>query len=377
MNSTCVPLFNESGDIIDELMNNINEQLRSTPPHTNMNFSKDDTLSEFISDLEKDRKSASIDYKDILLNNLYAQVEHLRNDNTNKTEIIKEFVAKYGSINSELSKKSVSDNEEINELLNTIKNQCDQINSLKNDLSEKNEIIKSLSDTQTVADTEFFVPDHTLATDDLSFGELYRQYEDFLNAKEKLTKETTDNSDSTVEKRNLETKNSMSSDKKAWPKNTILVISDSIMNNIEENRLSRSRNVKVRPFIVSTIEDMFSYITPLLKKRPTYILLHVGTNNSTEQTSTEIFNQLLELKKYILKTLPQVQLIFSKPTLRLDNSKANFTLLNLSKLLDKSGLKLMDNSNIVSDHIGKKGLHLNTRGTARLAMNIISLIKTL
>ena len=48
--------------------------------------------------------------------------------------------------------------------------------------------------------------------------------------------------------------------------------------------------------------------------------------------------------------------------------------------MDKINLldvKIVDNSNITNDHLGIKGLHLNKRGTGRLAMKIISIVKQL
>ena len=41
-----------------------------------------------------------------------------------------------------------------------------------------------------------------------------------------------------------------------WPKKTLLCISDSIMNQLDERRLSRFHNVKVRAFSESNINDM-------------------------------------------------------------------------------------------------------------------------
>ena len=164
---------------------------------------------------------------------------------------------------------------------------------------------------------------------------------------------------------------------KPWPRNTLLIASDSIMNNIDESRLSRYMNVKVRPFSGSTVNDMFNYITPLLQKQPDYILLHLGSNDSINSTSDIIYNRLMNLKNYIQGILPNVVVMLSKPTMRIDNATANFTLRRLGDLLDRSGIKLLDNSNIEGKHIGQRGLHLNGRGTGRLAMNIISLIKKL
>ena len=41
----------------------------------------------------------------------------------------------------------------------------------------------------------------------------------------------------------------------------------------------KGRVVKVRSFAGATIEDMYDYLKPILKKCPDNIILHVGTNN--------------------------------------------------------------------------------------------------
>ena len=71
-----------------------------------------------------------------------------------------------------------------------------------------------------------------------------------------------------------------------WLENTVLITGDSILNNLQENRLNRNFNVKVRCFPGADIDDMFDVITPLLKKASRYIILHIGTNDAIEKSST-------------------------------------------------------------------------------------------
>ena len=111
---------------------------------------------------------------------------------------------------------------------------------------------------------------------------------------------------------------------KKWPENTVLITEDSILNNLQENRLNRNFNVKVRCFPGADIDDMFDFITPLLKKAPSYIILHIGgTNDAIDKSSTDILNGILKLKLFIENKLPSVEVYFSCPVLRLDNSKAS------------------------------------------------------
>ena len=118
---------------------------------------------------------------------------------------------------------------------------------------------------------------------------------------------------------------------------------------------------------------MYSYIKPLLEIQPDYIILHISTNDAVTKTSESILTELL----YVETTLPSCVVIISKPILRLDNAKANYTIKHLSDKLRNLNIKLLPNRNITNDHLSKRGLHLNERGTGRLALNIITYIRHL
>ena len=107
---------------------------------------------------------------------------------------------------------------------------------------------------------------------------------------------------------------------------------DSIITGIDEKRLSKNRLVKVHDFRSATIANFNHNIIPIIKKKPDVIILLVGTNDSVSRTSREILDDLLQLKSAITtKTLPKCQVIFSKPTLRVDNGKAALTLHRLNE----------------------------------------------
>ena len=67
---------------------------------------------------------------------------------------------------------------------------------------------------------------------------------------------------------------------KSWPRGTCLVTGDSMLSYIDETRISRKPNVKVRSFPGAKTGDMFHYVVPLLEKDPDYVILHVDTNNT-------------------------------------------------------------------------------------------------
>ena len=117
-------------------------------------------------------------------------------------------------------------------------------------------------------------------------------------------------------------------------------------------------------------------IFPLLRKRPTHIILHVGTNNCVNDNSAQIIEKLVRLKEFILSNL-DCHLIFSSLIYRWDNAKANLTGEMTNKYISDLGIDIIDNSNITAKHIGQKGHHLTPYGTARLAMNYIQVLKSL
>ena len=57
--------------------------------------------------------------------------------------------------------------------------------------------------------------------------------------------------------------------------------------------------------------------------------------------------------------------------------KPRFTIHRLIEKLKQLDIIMLDNDNVTKDHINKQDLHLNGRGTGRIAMNILSLMKHL
>ena len=161
-----------------------------------------------------------------------------------------------------------------------------------------------------------------------------------------------------------------------WPEGTLLFVGDSIIGGIDEKRLSGKQLVKVRSFGGSTIQDMVFYITPLLQKRPSVVVLHVCCNNSNKSRANEIIEGLTELKCYIEEQVEGVKVVFSTPTLRMDDRNAAKILDQVSGMLRDGPVPFIDNSNIDKSGLGQRKLHLNSKGTARLAMNYLNFLKS-
>ena len=86
--------------------------------------------------------------------------------------------------------------------------------------------------------------------------------------------------------------------------------------------------------------------------------------------------------KKLLEKLPGVKIVFSCPTVRYDNQKARLTILqlrnNLQQLrnnLQQLDVSVISNDNLIDEHLRYKGLHLNNRGSSRLAWNYLAHIR--
>ena len=159
-----------------------------------------------------------------------------------------------------------------------------------------------------------------------------------------------------------------------WRPGTTLLVGDSLLFGIDEKRL---RNTKVRIFPGASIEDMYFNLVPLLRKKPTNIILLVGTNNAVLENSVKIYEKLLRLKEHILKVIPDCHIILSKLIVRDDIPKARQTVIETNELLSKLDVPMMDNGNITEKHLAKKKLHLSSYGIGLLALNVIKILKRL
>ena len=84
---------------------------------------------------------------------------------------------------------------------------------------------------------------------------------------------------------------------------------------------------------------------------------HQSYMDSTTRTSEEMLVDTMELKQYVENTYYS-KVIVSNIIGRLDDGKANKTIRHFNEKLSKLDIMIMDNSNITSKYLGKRGLHL-------------------
>ena len=151
---------------------------------------------------------------------------------------------------------------------------------------------------------------------------------------------------------------------------------DSTLNSITEEKLcGQGRLVKVKRFPGLTVDDLSHHIIPIIRKKPTNMVIHTGTKYPPSSTSREIQGNLLKLKALVNKKLPQYKVWLSTPTLRTDNGKATSTVSQLVNHLLNLNIDVIDNRNIKSRHLSRQGLHLNDSGSKLLARNFFEKMK--
>ena len=95
--------------------------------------------------------------------------------------------------------------------------------------------------------------------------------------------------------------NHTSSSQDLYHRNTIVIAGDSIINGVFEDRLRRKNHaVKVRNFPGANMEDMRHNLIPFIRKKPSHLIIHAGTNDTKKFISREILDQLLNLKNLLV-----------------------------------------------------------------------------
>ena len=144
---------------------------------------------------------------------------------------------------------------------------------------------------------------------------------------------------------------------------------------VEERRMGGKYKVRSHPG--AETDDIYYHVTPVLKKKPSSVIIVAGTNDALSKSADDIFDKLIDLKKYIENELPGCLVYISSPTPRYDIPHAQVTIKNLRRKLATLGSDVViSNDNISGDFIARKGLHLNEKGSSRLAMNFLSHIRS-
>ena len=158
--------------------------------------------------------------------------------------------------------------------------------------------------------------------------------------------------------------------------NKNIKIGDSTINGVIEERINKKdRCIKVRNFPGATVVDMEHYLIPIIQKKPSNSILHVGTNDAKNLPFRTVLDNLLKLKALMKDSLPTCRVFISTPTLLADDGKTQITVRQLTKHLLQLKINTINNNNINVRHLGGKGLHLNQSGSNLLSKNFVNVIE--
>ena len=142
--------------------------------------------------------------------------------------------------------------------------------------------------------------------------------------------------------------------------NKVVIIGDSMLNNINSRGLSKSKDVDVLNFSGATSSDFLTKIDDVLNKKPASLIVHVGKNDLTND-----INLLSNVKKIVNKThktspntVPTFSSIISrKDKKNLEKTRAG-TNSRLKNFCWQKNINLTSSDNIKEEHLGIKNFTL-------------------
>ena len=160
-------------------------------------------------------------------------------------------------------------------------------------------------------------------------------------------------------------------------KKKIILIGDSMLNNISEKGLSKTHKVRVINFLGGTSEKITDQLDDLIKGKPDDLIVHVETNDIANNIN--LLNNVKKVLRKVSKDSPSAQLAFSSIIVRKDkkNLEKNIIETNarLKNYCSQKGLGYIENNGIKEVNLGKKCLHLNKKGNSALAKNLLRYIE--
>ena len=270
-------------------------------------------------------KNSTIEEFEALKSSFFAEANLLKNKH------LKSYLNNVSINNSEHLIKQLQDN--TNFLREQLKNKDKIINSLLQQLSKRDDIVVQCSYEKVSSNSNVIIPysisnnsnclnktNMAVNTDDVSdIAIVDSPHKDILSISDQLRNIRAEhhskylkskwNKDAIPEKPLEKTPisvtpvteedNLLSNDTpNKWTGGTICIAGDSILNGIDGSLLSQKRLVKVKLFPGPTITDMYDHLKLILKRHPEFLILHIGTNDTSKHMPNEIVDKLLALKRF-------------------------------------------------------------------------------
>ena len=122
------------------------------------------------------------------------------------------------------------------------------------------------------------------------------------------------------------------------------------------------------------LSELKHYLQLSLSKKPAAIIIHYGVNNLMQSVSLQNIHQEIESVINSIKgKLPKCEIYLSSVIHQTRNRNLHTSVDQLNttfnNICNKTNSNFIDNDNISEDSLNNSGLHLNKKGTARLACN--------
>ena len=326
--------------------------------------------------------------KDILIDEITNELENDGTVNSNQRSISCENIDKID--------QCINFNQKIKSLEETIAKQNKKLDDLFNKLSEDkinitkaNPPMKNICEEKTVSEDptkEGKLKKEKIAKKlDAQLIAVRKKYrEDYYKNHFSKTKPSKSNSNNfSHTKKNVETSNNeldesnLSETRKKKIENyrkikkkTVLIVGDSMLNGIEESKLSKTRHIRVQPIPGGKIDDIKENLNDLLREELQKVIIHVGTNNAMTDTLKEIFEKLISLRLPLYHVRLPCEVTISNLIMRTDEPKAAKINEEVNRSIKLANMNFVENSNIKEKQLGKRGLRLNTQGNKMLARNL-------
>lgn len=157
----------------------------------------------------------------------------------------------------------------------------------------------------------------------------------------------------------------------------VIIAGDSTLKYLQSHKMSKNSQVKIATFPGCTTQDMKDHIKPLLRRNPDEIIIHVGTNSlRSSNTPRECAVELIDLAEAV-SSESSAMISISGLINRSDDEALARKVPDVNKVLkeccQQKNWGFVDHSNISrTSHLNRSGLHLNKKGTTRLAQNFIN-----
>ena len=159
-------------------------------------------------------------------------------------------------------------------------------------------------------------------------------------------------------------------------KRSVLLISDSMIKAIGEQKLSKSQSVKKicsRGAKITAIKDQL--IPALQHTAYDSVIIHAGTNDLNESQPEDVIKGLTEMTEEAIKIRPSIKVSVSGNIISQRDENANEKIMHINHTMkavcvSKSWL-FIDNARIKGEDLKNKGIHLNGDGVKILASNFV------